>query len=372
MGPIGVLIKPASGNCNMHCDYCFYCDEAVKRKCASYGIMSEETLKNVIRRTLLNAEGAYSLAFQGGEPTLCGIDFFKKVIEYLNKYNRNNARIMLALQTNGYGIDEEWASFFSENNFLLGVSVDGVKDIHNSYRHGNDGGDSYEHAMNTIRLFEKYHVEYNVLTVVHREIAERIEEIYKEYRRRGWNYMQFITCLDPLGEERGGMEYSLLPKTYGKFLCKLFDLWYNDLLNREQPYIRQFENYIGILMGYVPESCEQRGICDRQLVVEADGSVYPCDFYVLDDFYLGNFNSNRLNEINEKREEIGFVDRSLKLSDDCRTCQWLKLCKGGCYRSREIDASGNGKSYFCEGYKMFFEYSNERLEKVAKMYTERK
>ncbi len=368
MSAIGVLIKPASGLCNMNCDYCFYCDEAEKRKCKSYGMMSEATLKNVIRKTLLRSEGMYSIAFQGGEPTLCGLDFFKKVIEYLDKYNKNNCRISLALQTNGYGINEDWAKFFADNNFLVGISVDGIREIHNKYRHANDGGDTYEHVLNATKLFDKFNVQYNVLTVVHREIAQNVDKLYQNFKERGWNYLQFINCLDPLGEPRGQKEYSLLPKDYEEFLKKLFDLWYEDAKAGKQPYIRQFENYIGILLGYAPESCEQRGICDRQLVVEADGSVFPCDFYVLDDYKLGNFNEDRLPEIDAKREEIGFVQRSLKLPQECKECKWFRLCKGACYRNRMTEEGGDGRNYFCEAYKGFFEYSYERFLEVIEIY----
>ena len=149
MPAISVLVKPASGNCNMHCDYCFYCDEIQKREQSSYGIMSLPTLKNVIKRTLMRAEGSYSIAFQGGEPTLCGLDFFREMTGFVEKYNRNKASVSYALQTNGYAIDEGWAAFLKEKGFLVGVSVDGTGPIHNAYRHGNDGGDSYAHILRT-------------------------------------------------------------------------------------------------------------------------------------------------------------------------------------------------------------------------------
>ncbi len=365
MPAIGVLIKPASGNCNMHCDYCFYCDEAEKRKCKSYGMMSETTLKNVIRKTLLRAEGMYSIAFQGGEPTLVGLSFYERVIEFLEKYNKNNCRINIALQTNGYAIDDNWAKFFAEHNFLVGISVDGIEKIHNKYRHGNDGGDSYAHIIRATELFDKYGVEYNILTVVHKEVAHNVEKLYQNFKDRGWHYLQFINCLDPLGEPRGQKPYSLLPEDYEVFLKKLFDLWYADFEQGKQPYIRQFENYIGIILGYSPESCEQRGICDRQLVVEADGSVYPCDFYALDDYKLGNFNENRLPEIDAKREKIGFVQRSLIIPDQCKKCKWYRMCKNACYRNRMTEEGEDGVNYFCQAYKGFFEYSYERMERMA-------
>ena len=378
MPAISVLIKPASGNCNMHCDYCFYCDEIRKRGQSSYGMMSLPTLKNVIKRTLMRAEGSYSIAFQGGEPTLCGLDFFREMTGYVEKYNRNNVSVSYALQTNGYAIDEAWAAFLKEKGFLVGVSVDGTAAIHNAYRHGNDGGDSYAHIMRTAELFDRYGVDYNILTVVHRETAENIRQIYADYRARGWNYMQFIACLDPLNEPRGQKEYSLTPQLYGRFLIDLFELWYADYRRRNAPYIRQFDNYLMMLRGFPPEACDQIGTCGIQYVVEANGSVYPCDFYVLDEYRLGNFNDDLLPAIDEARRQIGFVQASKDKPEMCRNCEWYELCRGGCRRCRYTafdvnsakEAAGpaceEGLNYFCESYKMFFEACGERLFEMAR------
>ncbi|WP_130838201.1 anaerobic sulfatase maturase [Lachnoclostridium sp. Marseille-P6806] len=372
MPAISVLIKPVSGACNLHCDYCFYCDEMNKRQQGSYGRMTKETLRNVIKRTLMRAEGTYSLAFQGGEPTLSGLDFFRSAVEYVGKYNRNHAEIHLALQTNGYAVDEEWCRFFAEHHFLLGVSVDGLPEIHNKYRHAGDGGDTYRHAVRAARHMEEAGVDYNILTVVHRETAEHIREIYEAYRANGWHYQQYISCLDPLNEERGRREYSLLPDQYGRFLIELFELWYGDFLKQQEPYIRQFDNYIMLLLGRMPEACEQRGSCGIQYVVEADGSVYPCDFYALDEYRLGNFNEDFLPAIGARREEIGFLRRSSVLPQECLGCRWRHLCRCGCYRNRTEGPGGAaGPNYFCKGYQMFFEACGERLYHAAETVRER-
>lgn len=361
MPPVNLLIKPASGNCNMHCDYCFYCDEAKKRETASYGFMNEKTLKNVIRKFVLSAEGSCTIAFQGGEPTLWGLEQFQNVIRYVEQYNKNKVQINYALQTNGYHITEAWSRFFREHQFLVGISVDGNRELHDRYRHGKDNEGSYDQVLHAIELFDTYGVEYNILTVVHKGTAGAIGEIYREYKRRGWRFLQFITCLDPLGEIRGKQEYSLLPEEYGGFLNELFALWYADLQKGQQPYIRQFENYVGILAGYLPESCEQRGICGIQNVVEADGSVYPCDFYALDEFCLGNMNEVSTAQIEARRKEIGFLERSRNHSSKCRACRWFPVCRGGCFRSRE----GETENYFCKGYQMFFEKNYETLKEIA-------
>lgn len=366
MPPISVLMKPSSGMCNMKCDYCFYCDETQKRIQESYGFMSEQTLKNVIRKTMLRAEGAVSYAFQGGEPTLRGIEFFEKAIAYENQYNKHGIHVDNALQTNGYLIDDAWCEFFKKNHFLIGLSIDGTKEIHDTYRHSKSAGPTFDRICHAAELMDQYGVKYNILTVVNQKVASHVSEIYDFYKNKGWNYQQYIACLDPLEEAHGENGYALKPEQYGKFLVELFHLWYEDWEKGKQPYIRQFENYIEILLGYQPEACDQRGTCGIQNVVEADGSVYPCDFYMLDDYCLGNFNENQMEEINAKRQKIGFVERSLKLAEECKNCQYFKICRGGCQRNRDLNQqTGMYQNYFCESYKSFFEGCLSKMEEVA-------
>ncbi len=365
MPPISVMIKPASGSCNMQCTYCFYCDEQEKRSRRSYGMMSEATLKNSIRKTVLHAEGSCFFAFQGGEPSLAGLDFFKKAVEYAEHYNRRGIAIHFAFQTNGTNLTEEWCEFFREHHFLVGVSVDGTREIHDKYRKFRTGEPTYEKIMDACRMLEKYQVEYNILTVVNREIAENPRTVYQEYQRKNWMYQQYIACLDPLFTEKGGESYSLTPDAYGRFLTELFDCWYKDYKEGKHPYNRQFENYIGLLRGYLPESCEQRGSCGIQYVIEADGSVFPCDFYMLDDYCLGNINENSFGQMDEKRREIGFAETSLQIAEECRECPYFKICRNGCQRCRVQQPDGLWKNYFCEAYKFFFENCLERMQEIA-------
>ena len=356
MPPISVLMKPASGMCNMKCEYSFYCDKMDKRSKESFGFMSEETLRNVIRKTMLRAEGFVSYAYQGGEPTLRGIDFFRKAVAFQKQYNRHGIQVNNALQTNGYLLDEEWCLFLKENQFLVGLSVDGTAKYHDALRHSKTGEGTFERVCRSAELMDRFQVDYNILTVVTPQIARHIEEIYPEYQRRGWHYQQYIACLDPLGEGHGRTEYSLTPEEYGAFLDRLFALWYRDYQKGRQPYIRQFDNYIGMAKGYPPEACDQRGTCGIQNVVEADGSVYPCDFYMLDEYLLGNFNKDRLDAIDERRREIGFVERSCLLNEACRECNYYGLCRGGCQRHRDYnEKTGRYDNYFCRAYKIFFD-----------------
>lgn len=292
MRGISLLIKPASSMCNMVCKYCFYKDESQYRQKQNCGMMKLDTLKNVIRKTLLNAEDFVSIVFQGGEPTIRGITFFREVIRLEKHYNRRNIVIQNALQTNGYLINAEWCRFLHENHFLVGLSVDGIQQIHDYYRRDSHGNGTYEQVCQAAKLFDEYAVEYNILTVVTEDIAENINEVYRSYKEKNWRYLQFIPCLEPLEANCGTMSYALTPEIYGEFLKNLFDLWYQDFKQGDYTSIRQFENYIQICMGMLPEACDQGGICSIQHVVEADGTVYPCDFYVMDEYCLGNYNDD--------------------------------------------------------------------------------
>lgn len=362
MKVVNLLIKPSSSMCNMRCDYCFYYDETIHRTNPSFGFMREKTLENIIKKSIDFAEEEIYIAFQGGEPTLRGLEFFQKVIELEKKYNTKNLKIHNSLQTNGFSINEDWCKFFAENDFLIGLSIDGTRQTHNKHRHTIDGNDTYQNMFYTAQLFEKYHVEYNILTVVNAITAPEIKQIYHEYKKRNWKYQQYIACLDPIGEKK--RSYSLTPEIYGKFLIDLFHLWYKDLQKNKQPYIRQFENWVGILLGYPPEACEQRGICGIQYVVEADGSVYPCDFYMLDEYKLGNFNTDDYSIFDERRNIIEFIERSRNTSETCKKCKYYFMCRNGCQRCRTLKED-QYQNIFCESYKMFFEECLGDLEYIA-------
>ena len=361
---LNVLIKPASGNCNMNCSYCFYGDVIDNRDIRSYGYMSIETLEDIVKKSLQYAKQECTIAFQGGEPTLRGLDFYKDLVLLQNKHNENGIVVNNAIQTNGLLIDDKWASYFAENNFLVGLSVDGNKAVHDNLRKDKVGDGTYDRILHAAALLDKYHVEYNILTVVTTQIARRAYKIYQNYKKHKWSYMQFIPCLDPLREAWGSMPYSLSPENYAEFLKTLFDLWYNDVSQGVFVYIRYFENLVAILCGRQPESCDMGGKCSLQYVIEADGSVYPCDFYVLDKYRIGNLNEDSFEEIDNKRKEIRFIEQS-KPEEECEACQWFGLCRGGCRRNREMPG-GIGLNRYCAAYKEFFPYSFNRLLKLAR------
>lgn len=367
MGPMSVMIKPASGLCNMRCRYCFYMDELRCRETGCLGIMEEDTLEAVLREILKNASGSCTVAFQGGEPTLAGLAFFEKAVELEKKWNVNRCTIQNVIQTNGYCMDEQWAAFFAKEKFLVGISLDGNKELHDLNRRDAAGNGTFQKVMGAVRLLQQYKVEFNILTVVTAQTCRHARQLYQFFSKNGLDFQQYIACLDPLGEERGKYPWSLTPELYGKFLKDLFDCWYADASAGHPKYNRFFDNLLLILSGGRPEACGMMGFCSAQLIVEADGSVYPCDFYVLDEWKLGNFRENTLEDIEKKRRELRFIEMSTRHHPDCLQCKWQMFCRGGCRRDRSSEVSGElGKNYFCKAYYDFFEYAYPRLAMLAR------
>jgi uncharacterized protein len=366
MPPINIMIKPASSNCNLNCKYCFYRDVAENRDKKSYGLMSEDTLEELVKRTFEYGEKFVGFAFQGGEPTLVGLGFYKKLIELQRKYNVKKIKVNNSIQTNGILINKEWAKFLSENNFLVGLSLDGPADIQNLNRIDLQGKGSFSRVAKSIEIFNKYSVEYNILCTVTKSVAKHIEKIYRYYTKSGFKYLQFIPCLDELGGKPGENHYSLKPNDYKEFLKKLFDLWYRDFIEGKGVSIRMFDNIVQMLLGYPPESCDMNGCCSVNIVIEADGSVYPCDFYVLNKWKLGNVLNDNLKELITSEKGRNFVGISKGMSNNCSLCEYVSICRGGCRRYYEPIENGNsGKNYFCSAYKGFYKHTLHRFYHVA-------
>jgi len=336
------------------------------RKSASYGFMSLDTLEHVVSKALTHASQHCTFTFQGGEPTLVGMDFYESLLELVDRYNDKRMNVQYAIQTNGYKIDREWAAFFSKHRFLVGLSLDGVKDVHDMYRKDAAGKGTFSKVIRAAQLLSNHGVQYNILAVITARTARIIGQIYGFFSRNNFIYQQYIPCLDPLGEIRGQQPYSLTPELYGDFLCDLFDLWHNDFIHSKRVSVRFFDNLIHMIMEYPPENCAMMGHCTRQIVVESDGSVYPCDFYVLDEYRLGNLCYDDFTKIEKSRDMLGFINISLQKSPLCDECRWYPLCRGGCRRDRLlIDETKPQHNYYCLAYKRFFDYSYMRLQNCA-------
>jgi uncharacterized protein len=354
--------------CNLRCSYCFYHDIAHNREKVDYGFMSLETLEIIMKKALLNAVDYASFTYQGGEPTLIGLDFFKHSISLQEKYNVHGVTIHNSIQTNGYKLTDEWAKFFKDNNFLVGISLDGLKKTHDKCRKNAAGEGSFTDIMEGINLLWKYKVDFNILTVVNSVTARKISEIYHFYSRKGFSYLQFIPCLDPIQESADQLEYYLDAETYGDFLITLFELWYEDLNQGKWIHIREIENYIQVLAGYPAEACGMSGSCNIQNVIEADGSIYPCDFYVLDTYRLGNIRDSDFLEIWKSEDTKRFINDSIPLSNKCLSCKYYQLCRGGCKRYRTVFTEGAYLNKFCNSYERFFDATLSRMQRIAMQF----
>ena len=364
MQTMTIMLKPASGLCNMRCKYCFYADETAKREVASFGLMSADTLNAVLTRALAEVTRSITVAFQGGEPTLAGLPFFEQAVRICKEKNVNHCAVSFALQTNGLLIDEAWCDFLSENHFLVGVSLDGPKELHDANRVDAQGKGTYSRVIHALQLLQSRQVDTNVLSVVTGDAARAFRKSYSFFTRSGFDYQQYIPCLDPLDVPRGQHPWSLTPERFEQYLKSAFDCWYQDAMRGQKRYHRYFDNLLLMMNGQPPEACGMIGVCGMQYVVEADGSVYPCDFYMLDRYRLGNLNTDTFSQIDARRKEIGFVEQSAAVDEACRSCRWGPICRGGCRRDRDYFEKGLGRNYYCAAYAHFFDYAWPRMQKL--------
>ena len=367
MSHINLLIKPASSLCNMRCRYCFYADEAANRTQASMGIMTTQTAELLIEQVFDAAgeQGDIGIVFQGGEPTLAGLPFFESFVKLVEKYNHKHRPVSYALQTNGYALDTEWASFLAKNHFLVGISMDGDKTLHDEFRVDASGKGTWQRVQKSLRLLQMQGVECNLLCVVTKRCAKSAVRIYHALQKTGVRYLQFIPCLDPLGEKRGQRPWSLTPEDYGTFLCSLFDEWYRDWENGKYTSVRLFDDYVHLAMGLPSSTCATQGRCGAYYAVEADGSVYPCDFYVLDSWKLGNIHQTSLRELGQTERAEDFLKEGLHRPVMCQKCPWARLCFGGCKRDWCTDQNGESRNYYCPSFQRFFAYAETRIGRIA-------
>ena len=341
------MIKPASSICNMRCKYCFYHSLAESRESFSYGIMTQSTAENLIIKALDFCDGgSIYFAFQGGEPLFAGKEFFINFVSMVNKHNTKGCKIYYNLQTNGTLIDQEWADFFAENKFLLGLSLDGDQDA-NRFRLDRDLNYTFPTVKAAMDLLKERGVDFNVLIVSTGYTADHIESVYKYFKSQDVKFLQFIPCLRPFGDKSESDLYMTVSQ-YSSFLIKLFNLYVKDYVKGEYVSIRQFDNYVRLFWGEHAEQCGMNGFCSRQFVIESNGNVYPCDFYCLDEWLLGNVNSDDFTQLASAQKADEFTRGSFSISSKCKACPYVRLCRGGgCKRSKE-------DRDYCQAYQQFF------------------
>ena len=361
MKPFQLLIKPVSYNCNLRCSYCFYLrvEEVypeIKRPRMSY-----TTLETLISHYLEFRFQESIFGWQGGEPTLAGLDFFNKVVEFQQKHGVSGQIVGNALQTNGILIDDEWGQFLNKYKFLVGLSLDGPKHIHDRYRKSIGGKSVWDKVMKAADCLRNNHVEFNILCVISKANISHVKEIYKFFIENDFRFLQFIPALEADIENKRA-SFSVSASQYGKFLCDLFDEW------KSAPHgvsIRFFDGLISHYLGYPKGNCALEESCADYMLVEWNGDVYPCDFFVDPKRKLGNLMSDTLSDLKSKRDQ-GFGLIKTKLGTECTNCTWLDLCYGGCVKDRFFpDNPHPNRTYFCEAYKIFHNYSNKWFKEFS-------
>ncbi len=350
MKHLSFLIKPASSLCNMRCRYCFYADVSDHRQVKSYGMMSEETVKALLFRVKEAAPDEVTFAFQGGEPTLAGLGFFQTFVAAV-KEALPRVTVHYSIQTNGILLDDAFVAFLKEHAFLVGLSLDGDKDLHNYLRKGAKGEDTFSKVLAAYRRLREALVDVNILTVITAPLAKKAAKLWQFYRKHGMEFVQCIPCLDAL-DETDRPDFALTPRLYEQFLNDFFALWAKALQKHDYVSVRLFDNLIRQVAGETPEMCGMCGRCSPQFVIEADGSVYPCDFYVLDEFSCGNIHENTLDEILKSEAMQRFLSPLLEKA--CADCRFSRFCRGGCKRYRAFYLREDG---YCP-YAAFLEHNS--------------
>lgn len=367
MQQINILIKPASSLCNMRCTYCFYADVSAHRNIRSYGIMSTETADRLVRNVFENLHDGdeITFSFQGGEPTLAGLDFFIGFVSAVEQFHRS-VPYHFTIQTNGLLIDESWCRFLAEKKFLTGLSLDGDRQFHDVFRINERGGGTFERIMQTKKLLDRFHVEYNILTVLTNTLADSPRKVWNFIKHTGIRYIQFIPCLDDL-EHSGRQSAALGPRQFASFYNVLFPLWKRDMEQGKYISVKFFDDLFNLLTRHIVSACGFTGICQPQLVVEADGSVYPCDFYVLDKWKTGNITTDSIGKLISCGTAKVFTERGRTTSELCKKCSYHSFCGGGCPRMKN-SMYLNKKETYC-GYRDFLESNAAEIEEAARFLT---
>ena len=354
--PFHVMIKPIGPLCNLDCEYCFYLDKTEMFPGSKFK-MSDDVLERHIKGYIENQPlqcNDVNFAWQGGEPTLMGLDFFRRVIELQQKYERPGMRIENSLQTNGTKLDTAWCRFLKANNFLVGISLDGPRDIHNRYRKSKGGKGSFDQVKRGLDSLLEEGTEFNVLTVVQRHNGDQPLEVYNGLKELGAEYFQFIPIVERVST--GGVSApSVLPDQFGKFLIEIFEEWRRGDIGRI--YVQHFDTALSTTMGYLDTLCVHARQCGRNVALEHNGNVYSCDHYVDPSHLIGNISEQRYVDIIDSGVQTSFGEGKQKnLAPRCLKCKVLYLCNGGCPVEQFIPAqeSRHNLNYLCAGYKAFF------------------
>lgn len=372
-----IIVKPIGSACNLRCNYCYYLGKRVGQE---RSIMSYEVLESYIRQVVeIHGECAeIEFAWHGGEPTLAGIPFYQQALLLQKRYAKGR-RVLNTLQTNGTLLTDEWCKFFADNDFRIGISIDGPEQLHNAFRKGVSDEDTFMQVMRGVELLRKYGVSYNTLTTVNAINAEHGKEVYG-FLRSISNYMQFLPVVESVGEESGiGLppgiyspniekprqmaQFNVTAEGYGKFLCDVLDEWRVNDIGRK--FVQIFESAIGNITHRPAGLCVHEAVCGHCAVVEHNGCVYRCDRFVFDEYKVGNILNTDLNTMMESNRAFGEYKLE-SLPSKCLHCDVVDICFGGCPKDRVLETMTiygvERHNYLCAGYKMFFRRMKEVYE----------
>jgi uncharacterized protein len=373
---IHVLAKPSGATCNLACSYCYFLDKVLLYPNSKFR-MSEETLDAYIKQLIeTHRSNEVAVAWQGGEPTLMGVEFYRKAIQIQEKYRRPGMTFENTMQTNGTLLDDEWCQFFKENNFLIGLSLDGPRHLHDFYRVDKGGAPTFDKVMRGLRLLQKHGVEYNILTTVNHINADHPVEVYKFLRDVvGTTWIQFIPVIERMNPDGLNLiqvgerlsPRSVRPEQFGRFLIQVFDEWvHNDV---GQIFVQTFEATLRSWMR-LPSSgmCVFDKTCGQGLALEHNGDLYSCDHFVETDYLLGNINQVHMHELVSSPEQYKFGENKHDtLPKYCLDCPVLFACNGECPKNRFLLTPDGepGLNYLCAGYKAFFQRADEPMKIMA-------
>ncbi len=384
-----IMTKPMGPICNLDCRYCFYLEKENLYPGQSSWAMPQDVLETYIR-DYIQAQNVpqVSFAWQGGEPTLLGVEYFEKVVEFQKKYAEEKT-IENAFQTNGVLLDDRWGEFLSKNQFLVGLSIDGPQKLHDYYRVDNGGQPTFNRVMRGLGYLKKHGVEFNTLTVVQRHNSHHPLEVYRFLRENGSGFVKFIPIVEriartpnpeglvlisPESDETASVsEWSVEPRQYGKFLCAIFDEWVRNDVGR--CFIQMFDVALESWMGYPASLCVFRETCGSAMAIEHNGDLYSCDHFVYPENKLGNIMENPLGSLASSTQQRKFgLDKRDTLPRYCRECEVRFACNGECPKHRFIHTPDGekGLNYLCAGYKIFFNHIDPYMRFMANELQQRR
>ncbi len=363
MQPFTLLIKPSGSDCNVDCKYCFY-----KNRAPEIGRgrqrMTDRVLERLVKDYMALNFPVSGFSWQGGEPTLMGLDFYKRVVELQQKYGTPGRQVSNALQTNGILLDDNWCRFLHDYKFLVGISIDGPKEFHDHYRTDHSGAGTFDKVIRALQKCAEHKVEFNILTLLNNRNIEHPDELFDFFIENGIRYLQFITCVETDPATGRIADFSITPQQYGEFLCRIFDRWYEHGPGKLS--IRAFDSAMSYCLTGRHTICTFDKQCNAYIVVEHTGDCFCCDFFVEPKWRLGNIFETPIEKLAADPKKRTFARAKKRLCDKCMLCRHLAICRGGCMKDRTPqDKNWDNESYFCESYKKFFDYTMPRFMQIA-------